>query len=235
MRLEERGGGWLRQRPGVPQPDCESRCLSQVDRQPLAQSVRVAGDGLERQFVGLAPFDLAYRRCVDSDAARYLFHGQTLLLSDVLQAADGLNPDATNRTTIGTSYHYRAISYENSRGNERLRTSNLGSSFVMLTDMLDPKYGVSFHHLTGYNRAFADGSAGYFVDPPYKRGTETVALSNVERVPGNAAFKYPSDTNNRNATARTQINGKTMATAAIWGDESIFEFMSMDRPGFTFP
>jgi hypothetical protein len=83
--------------------------------------------------------------------------------------------DTHPATRVIAGYNYRAASYFNhsrvdSAGNPRpkgvLKTAGVNSSFLIYVDSTDWRFAATrFGHPDGYNRAFGDGSAGWFADP----------------------------------------------------------------------
>lgn len=67
-----------------------------------------------------------------------------------------------------SSYNYRGVSYAFVHGGSPLKTNSLRSNFVLYSDMLDTAYGIRFHHQTGYNRAFGDGSGAFYQDEGFR-------------------------------------------------------------------
>ena len=73
--------------------------------------------------------------------------------------------DATYQTKrIVVGYCYRSPSYWRINNRTQLRQEQLRPSFVLYSDMLDPRFGIRFTHRDGYNRVSADGATNFFND-----------------------------------------------------------------------
>ena len=136
-------------------------------------------------------------------------HCPSLYTMSIPVGGPGHNMDVVHSYGVGGSYwtdpryadqrvipgfQYRASSFylqgdkrdDGTRGEGGdIRTTFAGSSFVVSADVFDWRVGINYHHVDGYNRAFADGSAGWFSDPEHY--TEiTVMQGNATDGVGNA-------------------------------------------------
>lgn len=125
-----------------------------------------------------------------------------------------LSDAAYNQYRIVGSYNYRALSYVQAKPGNVLKTEQATSSFVLLSDLPDARYGKNFCHKEGYNRVFGDGSGAFFDDP---NGV-------VEKIPLDKV-KYPGPPAKPNLGNRPEVDGFTNPG----GDEEIYNYLSVQR------
>ena len=70
---------------------------------------------------------------------------------------------STTTARIISGYTYRYTSYAKHEG-EPLTTAAGDESFVLVSDMLDNRFGRSYHHLSGYTAGAMDGHVEFFRD-----------------------------------------------------------------------
>ena len=83
-------------------------------------------------------------------------------------------------TRIIMSYNYRSPSWFRAHGSEQLTATSLRRPTVLWTDQLDPRFGVMYHHLEGYNVMNSDGSGRFVLD----------SLHEVERIASDDGMPY---------------------------------------------
>lgn len=65
-----------------------------------------------------------------------------------------------------SGYNYRSASwYRTPHETPQLIDKVLRANLVLYSDIVDVRFGVRYTHRDGYNRVFADGHGGYYLDP----------------------------------------------------------------------
>ena len=138
---------------------------------------------------------------------------------------------ASGNKKIMGGYHYRGLSYQNTRSGGTIRTNIAKATFVITADTLSMtrsdstpvnRWGRMFHHIDGWNVSYGDGHVSYVKDeegPIRADGTgsngfvETKVVGNNTQYPGPGGF--PND------APFATINGVTKPGA----DEAVFAYL----------
>jgi hypothetical protein len=123
-----------------------------------------------------------------------------------------VDPSVTGRIII--SYQYRSASWAKAKKGP-FRTNKLPAGTIVICDLIDRRFRGpmgAWTHSEGYNRAFADGSGGWFADPPEVSAVEKIVTNN--------------NTNDGRADGRHD-NGGGLGPGGH--DEKAYEYMKVDK------